>query len=353
MSTKNENNQYKGNMIDRRKFIISTGGAITSLTLLGVDAFAALPKLRKKSKYKIGFAQTESNNPWRLAQTKSMKDTAAEYGWDLVYTDAAGSAAKQVSDVRSMIAQRVDVILLAPREEKPLAVAVKEAKRANIPVFLIDRNVDQKLAKAGEDYVAFVGSDFVKEGRICGEICAKVMNGNAKIIELQGTTGSSPAIDRGKGFAQAISSHPGMKIVASQSGDFARDKGRQVFETLYQSHPEADLVYSHNDEMTMGAIAALQAAGKVPGKDVMLATIDGTVDAAKAVMSGKAIVCVECSPKFGPKAFELIKRLADGEKIPTIVGNIDRVFTKDNPKWVRDKYGDLAWKAEDYLPEAF
>ena len=141
MSTKNENNQYKGDMMDRRKFIISTGGAITSLTLFGVDAFAALPKLRKKSKYKIGFAQTESNNPWRLAQTKSMRDTAAEYGWDLVYTDAAGSAAKQVSDVRSMIAQKVDVILLAPREEKPLAVAVKEAKRANIPVFLIDRNV--------------------------------------------------------------------------------------------------------------------------------------------------------------------------------------------------------------------
>ena len=141
--------------------------------------------------------------------------------------------------------------------------------------------------------------------------------------------------------------------IRDRSGDFARDKGRQVFETLYQSHPEANLVYSHNDEMTMGAIAALEAAGKVPGKDVMLATIDGTVDAAKAVMSGKAIVCVECSPKFGPKAFELIKRLANGEKIPTNVGNIDRVFTKDNPKWIRDKYGDLAWTAKDYLPEAF
>ncbi len=353
MSKKNKDVFSTVDSLNRRKFIFLSGSALVSFTLLGGNAFSALPKLKKKSKYKVGFAQTESNNPWRLAQTKSMKDTAAEYGWDLVYTDAAGSAAKQVSDVRSMIAQRVDVILLAPREEKPLAVAVKEAKRANIPVFLIDRNVDQKLAKAGEDYVAFVGSDFVKEGRICGEVCAKVMNGNAKIIELQGTTGSSPAIDRGKGFAEAISSFPNMNIVASQSGDFARDKGRQVFETLYQSHPEADLVYSHNDEMTMGAIAALEAAGKVPGKDVMLASIDGTADAAKAVMAGKVIVCVECSPKFGPKAFELIKKLANGEKIPTNVGNIDRVFTKDNPKWVRDKYGELAMTAKDYLPEAF
>ena len=182
MSKKNKDVFSTVDSLNRRKFIFTSGSALVSFTLLGGNAFSALPKLKKKSKYKVGFAQTESNNPWRLAQTKSMKDTAAEYGWDLVYTDAAGSAAKQVSDVRSMIAQRVDVILLAPREEKPLAVAVKEAKRANIPVFLIDRNVDQKLAKAGEDYVAFVGSDFVKEGRICGEVCAKVMNGNAKII---------------------------------------------------------------------------------------------------------------------------------------------------------------------------
>ena len=138
---------------------------------------------------------------------------------------------------------------------------------------------------------------------------------------MQGTTGSSPAIDRGKGFAEAISSYPNMNIVASQSGDFARDKEDKSLKHFI-NHPEADLVYSHNDEMTMGAIAALEAAGKVPGKDVMLASIDGTADAAKAVMAGKVIVCVECSPKFGPKAFELIKKLANGEKIPTNVGNI-------------------------------
>ena len=122
MDKKNNDLYTTVDSINRRKFIFGSGAALVSLTLLNGSAVAALPKLKKKSKYKVGFAQTESNNPWRLAQTKSMKDTAAEYGWDLVYTDAAGSAAKQVSDVRSMIAQRVDVILLAPREEKPLAV---------------------------------------------------------------------------------------------------------------------------------------------------------------------------------------------------------------------------------------
>ena len=287
---------------NRRTVLQLMGGlAIAGYTIR--PAFAELPKLEKKDKYKVGFAQTESNNPWRLAQTASMKAEAEKRGWQLVYTDAAGSAAKQVADVRSMIAQNVDVILLAPREEKPLIPAVMEAKKAGIPLLLIDRNVDQSLAKGGEDYVAFIGSDFVKEGMQAAEVLTKAVGGNAKIIELQGTVGSSPANDRMKGFADYIKDHPGMQIIASQSGDFARDKGRQVFETLYQAHPEATALYSHNDEMTMGAIAAMEAAGKVPGKDLIIASIDGTKDATQALIDGKILVVVECNPKFGPAAF--------------------------------------------------
>nr|WP_322100061.1 ABC transporter substrate-binding protein [Geminicoccus roseus] len=325
-------------MFTRRSLLSTTAGGITLVTL-GSQALAALPKLKQKDTYKVGFAQTESNNPWRLAQTKSMRDEAAKRGWQLVYTDAAGSAAKQVADVRSMIAQRVDVILLAPREEKPLIPAVMEAKRAGIPLFLIDRNVDANLAKAGEDYVAFIGSDFVKEGQQAAEILTKAMNGEAKIIELQGTIGSSPANDRMKGFADYIKDHPGMQIIASQSGDFARDKGRQVFETLYQAHPDATALYSHNDEMTMGAIAAMEAAGKVAGKDLIIASIDGTKDATQALMDGKIEVVVECNPNFGPKAFESIEKYGKGEEIPTWVVNVDRVFTQEN--------------AAEYLPEAY
>jgi ribose transport system substrate-binding protein len=302
-------------------------------------AYAALPKLAKKDTYKVGFAQTESNNPWRLAQTKSMQDEAAKRGWQLVYTDAAGSAAKQVADVRSMIAQKVDVILLSPREEKPLIPAVMEAKKAGIPMFLIDRNVDQTLATGGEDYVAFIGSDFTKEGMQAAEVLTAAVGGNAKIIELQGSTGSSPANDRMAGFAAYIKDHPGMQIIASQSGDFARDKGRQVFETLYQAHPEATALYSHNDEMTMGAIAAMEAAGKVPGKDLIIASIDGTKDATQAIVDGKVLVVVECNPKFGPAAFDAVVKYANGEKLEPRLVNTDRVFTKDN--------------VAAYMPEAY
>ena len=324
--------------LNRRTLLIAAGG----LTIAGFTfrpAYAGLPKLAKKEKYKVGFAQTESNNPWRLAQSKSMVDEAAKRGWQLVATDAAGSAAKQVADVRSMIAQKVDFILLAPREEKPLIPAVMEAKKAGIPLILVDRNVDQSLAKGGEDYVAFIGSDFVKEGMQAAEVLTAAMGGKAKIIELQGTVGSSPANDRMSGFASYIKNHPGMQIIASQSGDFARDKGRQVFETLYQAHPEATALYSHNDEMTMGAIAAMEAAGKLPGKDLIIASIDGTKDATQALLDGKVLVVVECNPKFGPEAFAAIEKYGNGETLETRLVNTDRVFTKEN--------------AAAYMPEAY
>ena len=254
-------------IIDRRHLLIGSIGGFAAMTI--IPAFGAVPMLKKKDTYKVGFAQTESNNPWRLAQTASMQDEAKKRGCQLVYTDAASSAAKQVADVNSMIAQGVDFIFLAPREEKPLIPAVMAAKKAGIPVLLIDRSVDPSLAKAGEDYLAFVGSNFIQEGQRVAEWTIKATGGKGKIIELEGTIGASPANDRKKGFDDAIKAKaPDMAILASQSGDFARDKGRQVAETLLQAHPDATIVYAHNDEMALGAIAAIEAAGKVPGKDI-------------------------------------------------------------------------------------
>src|SRR3954451_443381 len=285
-----------------------------SMLVAAPAAFAAgeLPPLKKKDHYKVGFAQTESNNPWRLAETASMQDEAKKRGDQLVYTDAQGSAAKQVSDVNSMIAQKVDMIFLAPREEKPLIPAIMAAKKAGIPVILLDRNVDQSLAKAGRDYVTFIGSDFVEEGKRAAEALNKAVNGNAKIIQLEGTTGSSPANDRRKGFENYIKAHSGMKIVASQSGDFARDKGRQVAETLLQAHPDATAIYAHNDEMAIGAIAALEAAGKKPGKDVIVVSIDGEKDGLQAIVDGKLGATCECNPRFGPKAYDTLVAYANG-----------------------------------------
>ena len=315
--------------ISRRTFMLAAT-AMGVIALAGSVAYAELPALAKKDTYKVGFAQTESNNPWRIAQTNSMKSEAEKLGYQLVYTDAAGSAAKQVADVNSMIAQGVDVIFLAPREEKPLIPAVMAAKKAGIPVILLDRNVDQSLAKAGEDYVTFIGSDFIAEGKRVAEWLAKNANGKSKIIELEGTTGSSPANDRKKGFDDAIAAAGGFEILASQTGDFARDKGRQVAEALLQAHPDADIIYAHNDEMAIGAIAAIEAAGKVPGKDVLVLSIDGGKEAVQAVIDGTIAVVVECNPRFGPKGFEIMQKYAAGEKIEPKVINDDKLYDPSN-----------------------
>ena len=310
---------------------LKTSLATLAAVLVTTAATAqGLPPLEPKDQYTVGFAQTESNNPWRIAQTKSFQDTAASCNWNLVYTDAAGSAAKQVADVDSMIAQGVDAIFLPPREEQPLLPAVLRAKGAGIPVFLVDRSVDPNVAKAGVDYVTFMGSDFIEQGRRAAEWLIANSDGTEVIVELEGTTGSSPANDRKKGFDDAVAGQSGMTIVASQSGDFARDKGRQVMETLLQSHPDVTVVYAHNDEMAIGAIQALEAAGRKPGEDVTLVSIDGTRDALQAIIDGKLGVSVESAPFFGPVACDTMKAYAAGEDVPTWVKVEDRVFTKDN-----------------------
>ena len=315
-------------MISRRMALLATvaiaGFAVTAVMADG------LPPLKQKATYKVGFAQTEMNNPWRLAQTKSMQDEAKKLGWQLVYTDAAGSAAKQVADVNSMIAQGVDAIFLSPREEKPLIPAVMAAKKAGIPLFLIDRNVDASLAKPGVDYVTFIGSDFVKEGQQAGEWLAKTTGGKGIILEIEGSTGSSPANDRKTGFDGVIAKYPDMKIVASQTGNFNRDEGRKTAEALLQAHPEANIIYAHNDEMAIGAISAIEAAGKKPGKDILVVSIDGEKDGLQAIIDGKMGATVECNPRFGPAAFETAIKYSKGEKIPPIMTNVDNFYDSSN-----------------------
>ena len=317
-------------LITRRRLLLTS--AFGAATLLIRPAFAALPTLKKKDTYKVGFAQTESNNPWRLAETGSMQSESKKLGYQLVYTDAAGSAAKQAADVNSMIAQGVDVIFLPPREDKPLVPAIMNAKNAGIPVILIDRDVDHSLAKPGEDYVTFIGSDFIQEGKRVAEWLIKTTGGKGTIIELEGTTGASPANDRKKGFDDTIAGQPGMKIVASQDGDFNRDKGRQVAETLIQAHPEANVIYAHNDEMAIGAIAALEAAGKTPGKDVLIVSIDGEKDGVQAIVDGKIGAICQCSPLFGPIAFKTMQAYADGKSIPPFIKNEDNFYDSRNAK---------------------
>lgn len=295
----------------------------------GVETARGAPKLQKKDIYNVAFSQNASNNPWRLAETASMKAEAAKRGYKLTITDANNQQSKQVADIKGLIAQKPDALFIAPITEQ-IANVVKDAGAAGIPVFLLDRDVDHSVATPGKDFVTVIQSDFVQEGKRAAVAMAHATKGKAKIIELEGTTGSSPAIDRKKGFDKAIKACPDMKVVVSQDADFTRAKGQSVTETLLQSHPDATAIYAHNDEMAIGAIAAIKAIGKQPGKDIQVVSIDGEKDGLKAVAAGDMFATVECSPRFGPKAFETMEAYAAGKDVAVLNINTDQYFTKDN-----------------------
>jgi ribose transport system substrate-binding protein len=298
--------------------------SVLPLALLSLDGCAK----RDESKFVVGFSQMESDNPWRLAQTKSLRDEAAKRGIELVVTDAQGQTAKQVSDVEDLIARRVNLILLAPREYEGLTPALQSAKAANIPVILVDR---EAAGSAGEDFVTFLGSNFVEQGKRAAEWLVKETGGTASIVELTGTPGSSVAADRAKGFADEIAKHPGMKIVASQTGNFSRATAQGVMQNIAQSlGKRITAVYAHNDEMALGAIQALRAAGMTPGTDVKIVSIDGQKAALEAIQRGELGATVESNPRFGPLAFDTIERQRKGEKIEPKILITDRFFDKSN-----------------------
>jgi ribose transport system substrate-binding protein len=288
-----------------------------------------LPALKKKASYTVGFSAQQSDHPWTIAFNNSIKAEGVARGYKIVQTDAQGSTAKQVSDVESLIAQKVDVIIITPREEKPLAEVTLKARDAGIPVFIVDRKVDGTVAVAGKDYVAYIGSDFKEEGRQAGLWLAKQFPNGGDIIELAGTTGSSAADDRASGFREAIKDSK-ITIVASQDGDFIRDKGRKAMEALIQQYPKAKAVFAHNDEMALGAITALQAAGKKPGKDIIVVSIDGQKEALQAIVDGTLGATVECNPRFGPAAFDAIAAYAKGEAVAPSLVNKDKFYDPSN-----------------------
>lgn len=276
----------------------------------------------------VGFSQMENNGPWRIAETKSMNDEAAKRGYELIATDAQGQTSKQVSDVEDLIARRVDAIFLAPREFEGLASALLAAKEAKIPVFLIDR---EAAGKVGEDYVTFIGSNFVEEGQRVGEWVVKQTGGKAGVVVLEGTAGSSVALDRNKGFTDAIKNNPDIKIIVSQTANFSRAEGQKVMENLIQAHGKAiTVVYTHNDEMALGAIQALKAANMNPGKDVLVVSVDGQKSALEAIQAGDMNITVECNPRFGPIAFDTYEKFLKGEQIPPKIIVPDRFFDSSN-----------------------
>jgi ribose transport system substrate-binding protein len=277
----------------------------------------------------VGFSQSEKEvNPFRIAETESIRSEAKKRGVkQLIYTNANSQASKQISDIRDMIAQNVDAIIVAPLLEEGMDPALNAAKQAKVPVFLIDR---ETAGKPCEDYITFMGSNFLEQGERAAKIMAGLTNEKAKVAVLEGTPGASVTIDRTQGFEKALKKYPNMDIVASQTGEFLRTKGQTVMEQLIQANPDIDAVYAENDEMALGAIQALKDAGKDPGKDVKVVSIDGTRQAVQAIITGDINAVIETNPRFGPLAFDTIDKYLAGKPIPQKIIVQDDVYTKKN-----------------------
>ena len=278
----------------------------------------------------LGFSQVGAESGWRAANTKSIQDTlTADNGFDLKFSDAQQKQENQIQAIRSYIQQGVDVIAFSPVVETGWDAVLEEAKAAEIPVILTDRAVDSEDDTL---YESFIGSDFVLEGETAGKWAVDQYDGEGyKVVELQGTTGSAPMIDRQQGFADAIAGSD-MEIIDSQTGNFTRTEGKQVMEGFLQKYDDIDLVFAHNDDMGLGAIEAIEAAGKVPGEDIKIITIDAVKDGMQALADGKINFIVECNPLLGPDLADIAKKVVAGEEVQKRIVVKDESFDQEAAK---------------------
>ncbi|GMK40475.1 LacI family transcriptional regulator [Paenibacillus sp. CCS19] len=310
---------------------------LLTLTLLMLVATACGKSEDKKtsgstSDISLGFAQVGAESGWRTANTNSVKDSAAEAGFDLKFSDAQQKQENQIKAIRTFIQQKVDVIAFSPVVESGWDTVLKEAKDAGIPVILTDRAVDSADTSL---YVTFIGSDFVEEGKKAGQWLAdqyKDASADVNIVELQGTTGSAPAIDRKSGFEEAIKGNSHLKIIASQTGDFTRAKGKEVMQAFLKANPKIDVLYAHNDDMALGAIQAIEAAGLKPGVDIKIISVDAVKDGMTAASEGKINFIVECNPLLGPQLMDAVRDVVAGKTLEKRIVTKEGTFTSEEAK---------------------
>lgn len=275
----------------------------------------------------IGFAQVGSESAWRKAFTAATLEEAKKRGINLIFVDSENSQEKEIAALRSFIEQKVDAIILAPVVETGWDEVLKEIQAAKIPLVVIDRNVTADPSF----YVTRVSSDFVFEGRLAAAWLAQATAGKCNIIELEGSIGSSAARDRQIGFNEVLKLFPNMQIVITESGDFQRDTGHDVMESILQTEDVSDIcaVWSHNDDMAIGAIEAMKAYGIKPGKDIKVVSVDAIPDIFKSMMDGDSNATIELSPYMAGPAFDAINDYLAGKTVPKWVPVTGGIYLPD------------------------
>lgn len=293
---------------------------------------------KTNGKIVLGFSQIGAEGAWRIANTKSVKQAAAQAGIFLSFSDAQQKQANQIKAIKTFIMQKVDVIAISPVVKTGWHSVLAEAKRANIPVILLDRQIEEKHTNL---YATLIGSDFREEGLRAGrclinEVKKRGLKDEVNIVELKGTVGSAPAIERSLGFAEAIRDQPNFKIIRSEVGDFKESRSKEIMEAILRTERAhgrtIHALYAHNDVMALGAIPSIEAAGLLPGKDVAVASVDAINAAVLAMKQGKINCIVECSPLLGPQLMKAVKDLVEGKPLPRRIATQEAVFTSNISK---------------------
>ncbi|MFE6177066.1 ABC transporter substrate-binding protein [Streptomyces sp. NPDC056464] len=293
-----------------------------------IDAYGA-QKLDLKNAT-VGFSQSEKEaNPFRIAETQSIKDEAEKRGVKLLTANAQSQFSKQISDVQDLLAKGADLLVIAPLNSDGWDPVLQAAAAKKVPIVTIDRKIN---ATACKDYVSFIASDFVEQGRRAADQMIEATGGKGEVAILLGSAGNNVTTERTQGFKERIAEKaPELKVLFEQTGEFAREKGQQVTEQLIQSKPGIKGIYAENDEMGLGAVAALKGAGKKAG-DVKIVTVDGTRNAVQGIVDGWISGVIESNPRFGPLAFQTLDTFTKGEKVPQDIIIQDSAYTAGNAK---------------------
>src|SRR5471030_1596087 len=313
--------------------------------LITTAVSAAMSSMVMAAPLTVGFSQVGSESGWRAAETSVAKSEAQKRGITLKIADGQQKQENQIKAVRSFVAQGVDAIFIAPVVATGWAPVLTEAKEAKIPVFLLDRTIEVSDPSL---YTAAVASDSVHEGKVAGDWLVKEVGGKpGNVVELQGTVGASVALNRKKGFADALAAAPNVKIIRSQSGDFTRSKGKEVMESFIKAEQNGKnicAVYAHNDDMAIGAIQAIKEAGLKPGSQIKVVSIDGVPDIYKAMLNAESNASVELTPNMAGPAFDaLIAMKKDGTQPPKFIQTQSTLVLPDAAQKEYDMKKDMGY----------
>lgn len=282
------------------------------LSLIMVLGLSGIGMAKGTKSVKVGLAISTLNNPFFVNLKNGAGSKADSLGIKLMVVDAQDDAAKQLSSIEDLIMKRVDVLIINPVDGDAIISAIELANEYGIPVITVDRGAN------GGEVTTHIASDNVAGGQMAAEYIAQKLGGKGKIIELQGIPGTSAARDRGQGFHKGLEGQSNLEIVASQPADFNRAKGMTVMENMLQAHRDIDAVFGHNDSMVLGAIEAIEGAGRLD--EIMVVGFDAIDDAVKAVEDGKLSATIAQMPSLmGEMAVETAQKILNKEKVDEFI----------------------------------